>query len=55
VRCGDGERGAGRGRAAAAQRLDTRLSGLHRELFVEANPIPVKWALAQMGLHRERD
>jgi 4-hydroxy-tetrahydrodipicolinate synthase len=35
---------------AAAQRLDTRLSGLHRELFVEANPIPVKWALAQMGL-----
>jgi 4-hydroxy-tetrahydrodipicolinate synthase len=38
------------GDAAAAQRLDTRLSGLHRELFVEANPIPVKWALAQMGL-----
>ncbi|HLQ07861.1 MAG TPA: 4-hydroxy-tetrahydrodipicolinate synthase [Steroidobacteraceae bacterium] len=38
------------GDGAAAQRLDTRLSGLHRELFVEANPIPVKWALAQMGL-----
>jgi 4-hydroxy-tetrahydrodipicolinate synthase len=38
------------GNGAAAQRLDTRLSGLHRELFVEANPIPVKWALAQMGL-----
>ena len=38
------------GNGAAAQRLDTCLSGLHRELFVEANPIPVKWALAQMGL-----
>jgi 4-hydroxy-tetrahydrodipicolinate synthase len=22
---------------------------LHRDLFVEANPIPVKWALAEMG------
>ncbi len=36
--------------AAGAQRLDETLSGLHRELFVEANPIPVKWLLAQMGL-----
>ncbi len=27
-----------------------RLLGLHRHLFVEANPIPVKWALTQMGL-----
>src|SRR5258706_547390 len=33
-----------------AQQLDARLSALHRELFVEANPIPAKWALAQMGL-----
>ena len=23
---------------------------LHRDLFVEANPIPVKWAVQQMGL-----
>jgi 4-hydroxy-tetrahydrodipicolinate synthase len=23
---------------------------LHRELFLEANPIPVKWVLAQLGL-----
>ena len=23
---------------------------LHRNLFVESNPIPVKWALARMGL-----
>ena len=43
-------RAARAGDGAAAQRLDTRLSGLHRELFVEANPIPVKWVLAQMGL-----
>ncbi|OIQ80082.1 4-hydroxy-tetrahydrodipicolinate synthase [mine drainage metagenome] len=27
-----------------------RLLGLHKQLFLEANPIPVKWALAQMGL-----
>ena len=33
-----------------AQQLDAPLSALHRELFVEANPIPVKWLLAQMGL-----
>jgi len=38
------------GDGSEAQRLDERLSALHRELFVEANPIPVKWALAQMGL-----
>lgn len=36
--------------AAAAAQLDAPLSALHRELFVEANPIPVKWLLAQMGL-----
>ncbi len=35
---------------SGAQQLDARLSALHRELFVEANPIPAKWALAQMGL-----
>jgi 4-hydroxy-tetrahydrodipicolinate synthase len=39
-----------RGEAARAAELDARLSGLHRELFVEANPIPVKWLLAQMGM-----
>jgi len=33
-----------------AKNLDAQLVGLHRELFCEANPIPVKWALAQMGL-----
>jgi 4-hydroxy-tetrahydrodipicolinate synthase len=38
------------GDAAEAERLDAPLRGLHRDLFVEANPIPVKWALAEMGL-----
>jgi 4-hydroxy-tetrahydrodipicolinate synthase len=41
------------GDRAAAERLDAPLAGLHRELFVEANPIPVKWALNQMGLAAE--
>ena len=35
------------GRARVA---NNRLLGLHTKLFVEGNPIPVKWALAQMGL-----
>ena len=39
-----------RGDSAAAARLDAPLGALHRELFVEANPIPVKWLLMQMGL-----
>jgi 4-hydroxy-tetrahydrodipicolinate synthase len=38
------------GQAEAARALDAPLAGLHRELFVEANPIPVKWLLGQMGL-----
>ena len=33
-----------------ARDLNLRLLPLHQRLFVEANPIPVKWALAQMGL-----
>jgi len=32
---------------ARARELNNRLLGLHRHLFVEANPIPVKWALTQ--------
>jgi 4-hydroxy-tetrahydrodipicolinate synthase len=32
-----------------AERLDAPLAALHRDLFLEANPIPVKWALARMG------
>ena len=30
--------------------INKRLDDLHRKLFVEANPIPVKWALKEMGL-----
>ena len=33
-----------------ARELNFRLLGLHRHLFVEANPIPVKWAVQQLGL-----
>lgn len=33
-----------------AEMLDSRLSRLHRALFLEPNPIPVKWALHEMGL-----
>jgi len=37
------------GDLARARELNGRLLGLHQKLFVEANPIPVKWALAEMG------
>jgi len=30
--------------------IDTKLAALHKSLFIQSNPIPVKWALAQMGL-----
>ena len=33
-----------------ARELNLTLFALHQRLFVEANPIPVKWALAEMGL-----
>jgi 4-hydroxy-tetrahydrodipicolinate synthase len=38
------------GDLALARTINFRLLGLHRQLFVEANPIPVKWACQQMGL-----
>ena len=44
---------ARRGDAARAAELDARLAGLHTALFLEPNPIPAKWALAQMGLMGE--
>jgi 4-hydroxy-tetrahydrodipicolinate synthase len=37
------------GEAKKAIAINERLIGLHQKLFVEANPIPVKWALARMG------
>ena len=33
-----------------ARELNLKLLALHQRLFVEANPIPVKWALAEMGM-----
>lgn len=33
-----------------ARALNLKLLALHQRLFVEANPIPVKWALAEMGM-----
>jgi 4-hydroxy-tetrahydrodipicolinate synthase len=38
------------GDLATARAIDANLQSLHKDLFVEANPIPVKWALARMGL-----
>jgi 4-hydroxy-tetrahydrodipicolinate synthase len=38
------------GDLAKAREVNFKLLGLHTKLFVEANPIPVKWAVAQMGL-----
>lgn len=37
------------GRIADAIAINNRLIPLHNRLFVEPNPVPVKWALAQMG------
>jgi 4-hydroxy-tetrahydrodipicolinate synthase len=37
-------------RRAEAERIDADLQPLHRTLFCESNPIPVKWAVQQMGL-----
>jgi len=42
------------GDVAGARERNAQLMGLHARLFVESNPIPVKWALAEMGLiHNE--
>ena len=38
------------GKEKEARAVNDRLTGLHKNLFLEANPIPVKWALNQMGL-----
>jgi 4-hydroxy-tetrahydrodipicolinate synthase len=38
------------GDIARARSVNDALLPLHRHLFVEANPIPVKWAVHQMGL-----
>lgn len=38
------------GDAVVARKLDGALQALHRDLFIEANPIPVKWAVSELGL-----
>jgi 4-hydroxy-tetrahydrodipicolinate synthase len=38
------------GDRAQARALDRRLEGLHRDLFLQSNPIPVKWGAAELGL-----
>jgi 4-hydroxy-tetrahydrodipicolinate synthase len=37
------------GKETEARAVDSEIADLHRLLFVESNPIPVKWAVAQMG------
>lgn len=38
------------GDVALTRELNAKLFGLHQKLFIEANPMPVKWVLAEMGL-----
>lgn len=41
------------GQAEEARELQNKLMPLHNALFVEANPIPVKWAMTEMGLMQD--
>jgi 4-hydroxy-tetrahydrodipicolinate synthase len=41
---------AAAGNVAKAREIHFKLLGLHRDLFCEANPIPIKWAVQQLGL-----
>lgn len=38
------------GKQDEAEAIDAKLEDLHRDLFIESNPIPVKWAVSEMGL-----
>lgn len=38
------------GDAETAHVIDSKLNALHRDLFIESNPIPVKWAVHELGL-----
>jgi 4-hydroxy-tetrahydrodipicolinate synthase len=38
------------GHADGALAIDATLAGLHDLLFVEGNPVPVKWAMATLGM-----
>jgi len=37
------------GKESEARAADAEIAELHRLLFIESNPIPVKWAISQMG------
>ena len=39
-----------KGDRATAEALDVQLAALHDALFIQSNPSPVKWAVAEMGL-----
>ncbi|MFN6961556.1 MAG: dihydrodipicolinate synthase family protein, partial [Rhodocyclaceae bacterium] len=41
------------GDVKTAREINMKLMGLHKQLFCEANPIPVKWACARMGLIKD--
>jgi len=41
------------GEADEARKLNNELMPLHQQLFTESNPIPVKWAVSQLGLMGE--
>jgi 4-hydroxy-tetrahydrodipicolinate synthase len=43
-------RAASAGESRKAKEIDNKLQPLNKALFVESNPIPLKWALAEMGL-----
>jgi 4-hydroxy-tetrahydrodipicolinate synthase len=43
-------RAAMNGDAVAARAIHEKLMPLNKTLFIESNPIPVKWALHEMGL-----
>jgi 4-hydroxy-tetrahydrodipicolinate synthase len=38
-----------KGDRETALAIDTKLAGLHKNLFIQSNPIPVKWAVAELG------
>ena len=40
------------GDTTVAEATDSPLAGLHRDLFCEANPIPVKWCVSQNAKRR---
>ncbi len=41
------------GHAEMATQIDQQLEALHQQLFIQSNPIPVKWAVAEMGFMQQ--